>query len=107
VSGSCEAVAVSDENFRPPWLGLDSEYAVTLENEAYAEVAAGHELHGLELRAVAKCEGCDDVVFRASDNTFAIVQVTWARRPEAPPWPLTTRLGGLIALETTMDQHDH
>jgi hypothetical protein len=101
-------VAVSDEDdLRKPWSRIDAEHGRTFENEAHAEVAPGHELHGLGLRAIAKCEGCDDAVFRVSDDTFAIVHLTWARKPEAPPWPLTSRLGGFIAVEAAMDQHEH
>jgi hypothetical protein len=102
-----QAVAVSDDDFRDPWFRPDAEHAHNFENEAHAEMAPGHELHGLALRAVAKCAGCDDVVFRASDDTFAIVHLTWAKKPETPPWPLTTRLGGFVAVETAMDQHEH
>ena len=46
------------------------------EQEAATEIAPGHELHGLALEAVAKCEGCDSVVFRASDDTFAIIHLS-------------------------------
>jgi hypothetical protein len=77
------------------------------EQEAATEIAPGQELHGLALKAVAKCEACDSVVFRASDDTFAIVHLSGIRKPEAPPWPRTTRLGGFIAVEMAMDQHEH
>jgi hypothetical protein len=103
----CEAVAVSDVDFREPWSRPDAEHGQTFESEAYAEVAPGHELQGLALRAVARCQGCDDVVFHASDDTFAIVHLTWARKPEAPPLPRTARLGGFLAVESAMDQHEH
>jgi hypothetical protein len=98
---------VSSADFREPWFRLEGESARTFEQEAATEIAAGHELHGLALTAVAKCEGCDSVVFRASDSTFAIVHLSWIRKPEAPPWPRTTRLGGFIAVEMAMDQHEH
>ncbi|TCN44361.1 hypothetical protein EV644_101504 [Kribbella orskensis] len=71
------------------------------------EIAPGHELHGLAPSAVAKCEGCDDVVFRASDDTFAIVHLAWTLKPETPLWPRTTRLGGFIVVEAAMDQQAH
>ena len=99
--------AVNEEDFREPWFRLGPDHALSFENEAKTELAPGHELYGLGLRAVAKCEGCDDVVFRASDDTFAIVHLTWATKPETPPWPRTTRLGGFIAVELAMDQHGH
>ncbi|WP_460627718.1 hypothetical protein [Intrasporangium mesophilum] len=86
---------------------MDGDRARALEDEAATEVAPGHELHGLALTAVAKCEGCDSVVYRASDGTFAIVHLSWTRKSETPPWPRTTRLGGFIAVENAMDQHEH
>jgi len=46
-----------------------------------------------------KCSGCDSVIFRVDDGTFALVHLTWAQHPEPDPWPETQRLGGFIALE--------
>jgi hypothetical protein len=98
---------VSSADLRDPWFRLEREQARALEREATTEIAAGHELYGLGLTAVAKCAGCDSVVFRASDDTFAIVHLSWTRKPDTPPWPQTTRLGGFIAVELAMDQHEH
>lgn len=98
---------VSSDDFREPWFRLQPEQALTFEREAEKEIAPGHVLHGIALSAVAKCDGCDDVVFGASDGTFAIVHLTWTLKPERPPWPQTTQLGSLIAAETAMDQHAH
>jgi hypothetical protein len=98
---------VSSEDFRAPWFRLVGDRAHAFDEEASAEIAEGHELHGLSLTALAKCEGCDDVIFRASDDTFAIVHLTWSGKPETPPWPRTMRLGGFIGVEATMDQHEH
>ena len=98
---------MSSEDFRKPWSRLEARQAQAFEREAKREIAPGHDLHGLDLRAVAKCEGCDDVVFRASDEAFAMVHLTWSRKLESPPWPCTRRLGGFLALEAAMDQHEH
>lgn len=98
---------VTTTDFPEPWSRLEGEAARAFEQEAATEIAAGHELHGLALAAIAKCEGCDSVVFRASDDTFAMAHLSWTRKPEAPPWPATTRLGGFIAVEVAMDHHDH
>lgn len=96
--------------FPEPWLGLTPEQASTLESEARREMGRGHELRGLKLRAVAKCGACDDVVFEASDGTWAIVHLTWANsgrfKREKPPWPMTERFGTVLALEMGMaDRH--
>jgi hypothetical protein len=104
----CDALSgVSSDGFREPWFRLETEHALAFEREAEKEIAPGHALHGIALSAVAKCEGCDDVVFRASDGTFATVHLTWTLKPERPPWPQTRRLGRFIAVETAMDQHAH
>jgi hypothetical protein len=86
-------------------LRLGGDAGQVFEREAAAEIAFGHELHGIALTGIAKCEGCDDVVFRASDDTFAIVHLSWTHKPDRPPWPRTTRLGSFIAVEAAMDQH--
>lgn len=98
---------VPPSGFREPWRRLEGNTARAFEVEATSEIAAAHELHGLALTAIAKCEGCDSVVYRASDGTFAIAHLSWTRKPETPPWPRSTRLGGLIAVESAMDQHEH
>jgi hypothetical protein len=84
----------------------DAAEASRLEEEARAEIAVGHELHGRKLTAIARCTGCDDAVFRCDDDTFAVVHLSYTR-PDRPPWPATTRLGSFIALELVMDQHEH
>jgi len=98
---------MTSTDFREPWRRAEDDSVGTFEDEAAAEIADGHELYGLALTAIAKCEGCDSVVYRASDGTFAIVLLSWTHQRETPPWPRTTRLGGFIALESAMDQHGH
>jgi hypothetical protein len=108
VSGpSCEAAAMTDDEFQEPWFRPDPKQAHAFESEVNAEVSPGHELHGLTLYAVATCAGYDEVVFRASDDTFAVVHLTWTQGRETPPWPQTTRLGGFVAVEAAMEQHGH
>jgi hypothetical protein len=98
---------MTSTDFREPWRRAEGESARAFEDEAAAEIADGHELHGLDLTAIAKCEGCDCVVYRGSNGTFAIVHLSWTTRRETPPWPRTTRLGSFIAIESAMDQHQH
>jgi hypothetical protein len=90
-----------------PWFRPDEQLATALVREARAEIGSDHELAGRELTAVVKCGSCDEVIFNVDDGTFALVHLTWARHPEPPPWPDTTRLGGFIALETAIDNHQH
>ena len=94
-------------DFREPWHRAEGDSARTFEAEAATEIADGHELHGLDLIAIATCEGCESVVYGGSDGTFAIVHLSWTTKRETPPSPRTTRLGGFIAAEAAMDQHEH
>ena len=89
-----------------PWYRPNRAEAKRLETEARKEIARGHELFGVGLTAIARCSGCDDVVFRCDDGTFAVVHFSYVHH-ERPPWPGTTRLGSFIALEMAMDQHEH
>jgi hypothetical protein len=92
--------------FQSPWFTPDDDDARRLEAEALAEIGPGHVLEGVDLTTVAWCNGCDDTVFRCGDGTFAIVHLSYTR-PDRAPWPATTRLGGFVALELAMDQHEH
>jgi len=47
------------------------------------------------------------VIFTVDDGAFALVHLTWAQHPEPDPWPETQRLGGFIALESAIDNHQH
>ena len=90
-----------------PWFKPQPRHGAALAAEARAEIGPGHELAGHELTAVAKCAGCDEVIFSVDDATFAQVHLTWAQHPEPEPWPATQRLGDLLALETAIDNHQH
>ncbi|MCU1464801.1 MAG: hypothetical protein JWM72_729 [Actinomycetia bacterium] len=71
------------------------------------EVGPAHELFGNGFRALAACAGCDRVVFMLDDESRAMVHLTWTGHVESPPWPETVRMGGFIATEIAMDQHEH
>lgn len=58
------------------------------------------------LTTVARCGGCDDVLFRLDDESWAIVHLTWTRASrERAPWPRFTQFGSFIAVEMTVDAH--
>jgi hypothetical protein len=59
-----------------------------------------------ELRAIAKCRACDDVVFACGDGTFAIVHLSY-QPDERPPWPATSRISSYLGLELAMSLHEH
>lgn len=92
---------------REPWFQPDGARAKAVEREAKLEAGPQHELWGRTFKAIACCEGCDRVAFQLDDETRAIVHLTWSGRTEPDPWPTTERLGGFLAIEMAMDQHEH
>jgi len=78
-------------NFLAPWVEVTSE-AVTLQKELAAELGPRHPLKNRDMRAVARRQDCDDVLFVSADEprVVAVVHLTYANRPEADPrWPGT------------------
>jgi hypothetical protein len=90
-----------------PWFRPGDQQADALRREALAEIAPGHDLAGRDLLPVAKCSGCDDVVFQLDDGTFTIVHLTWTGRREASPWPTATRFQTTQALLAATGDHQH
>lgn len=78
-----------------PWRVVAAPERVALEKELARELAPSHPLHGMHCVAIARCAGCDDVVFSVEGGTarFVLVHLVWGRSgPETPPWPSTTFL---------------
>jgi len=79
------------QSFIEPWNAIE-EYppsvGIALEREAHIELAEDHPLHGFKLKAVARREDCDDVLFQiAESDTVAVVHLTWSGKLERSPWP--------------------
>ncbi|RMF38929.1 MAG: hypothetical protein D6754_06400 [Alphaproteobacteria bacterium] len=66
----------------PDW--LDSEVAPAFEAEILRELSPDHPLRGLQLEAIARYRGSDDVLFRVEDGPFeyVIVHLTWSQERE-------------------------
>jgi hypothetical protein len=71
-----------DPSLHEPWSRPKADQAHHLGNEALAEIGPEHELAGRALIAVATCSGCTRVIFRANDDSFAIVNLTGSRHTE-------------------------
>ncbi len=79
--------------FVAPWHAIDdsSKY----EAELAREVSEGHPLFKKALRAIARHEACDDVVF-AGDDAVYVVHLTWIGHRESDPrWPTTSSFRSL------------
>ncbi len=87
-----------------PWSDLSegsTNLAAAYERELQAELDEGHPLFGVRVSAIGKHDGTDDVLFQLLDGTgrVAVVHLTWARHPEAPPWPATELFADFTAFE--------
>jgi hypothetical protein len=85
-----------------PWYSVshDTVQMDAMERELRRELASGHPLFGLPVKAVARRQDCDDVLFALRDGTgrVAVVHLTWTQSsPERPPWPVTTLFANLEA----------
>jgi len=77
-----------------PWYSIADNAAQVqaMEAELRRELGRGHPLFGVPVRAVARREDRDDVLFTLEDGTgrVAVVHLTWTYSPpERPPWPST------------------
>jgi hypothetical protein len=101
----------TDEPTLPePWIRVTSGAALgrQLLAELQRELAPGHSIYGRQAHAIARCCGCDEVVFALEENgTFALVHLTWSGHPDVPPWPHTTVLPTFLALELAVSSHAH
>jgi hypothetical protein len=69
------------------WEIVDPEHRRIFAEELQSELGKGHMLYGLALRPIARADGRDDYLFQAEDGRVAEVHLTFANRPERPPWP--------------------
>jgi hypothetical protein len=71
------------------WWAINPTIAAVFEAELARELAPGHPLFGLPVRAMGQGGNGDDVLLEVLDGSgrVASVHLTWARRAEAPPWP--------------------
>jgi hypothetical protein len=71
------------------WQFVDEVSGRALETELRREVPPSHDLHGMQLRAIAQRVGRDDVLFvqARADGAF-VVHLTWNVETDAR-WPWT------------------
>jgi hypothetical protein len=73
------------------WFPVDREGAVALDAELRREMPRYHQLHGRNVRAVARRLDQDDVLYHSEDdNSIFLVHLTW-RVERDPAWPWTVR----------------
>ena len=60
------------------WDELDTN-GTNFENEVYKEIGSLHPLHGVELKAVARCYSCDDVLYKSENGEYIIIHLTYSQ----------------------------
>jgi hypothetical protein len=90
-----------------PWYVVAGEQRDALVAELQAEVSPGHRLYRQPVTAVARCSGCDDVIFCVEvDPAYWIrVHLTWRRGAESPPWPHFSEV--TLPLSRSLAGHEH
>jgi hypothetical protein len=74
-----------------PWRPIAGQEAAGLERVLRGELSPDHALYGRPVRAVARRDDSDDVLFAIEDGTGRVVDVhlTWTESPpERAPWPI-------------------
>ena len=77
-------------NLPAQWEAIDPDESAPFEDEYAVEIAKGHPLYGVPVKAIARRRARDDVLFSLLRHLceYAVVHLTWSRKEEAPPdWP--------------------
>ena len=91
-----------------PWVAVATREArAVLELQLRVEVGKGHPLFGKAVIAIARCSGCDDVMFSVEEDPswFVRVHLTWRQAPKTPPWPWAERLS--LTSADSLTDHSH
>ena len=76
--------------FISPWRDLlGNTEALSLQRRLEFEVTPQHALWGTKANVIARSDVSDDIVVTTVDGGFAIVHLTWGRRPGDAVWPST------------------
>jgi len=67
-----------------PWVAAD-RHGAALVSELNRELNSTHKLFEKCHRALGRRIDCDDVLFVCTDNTFALVHLTWLGRKDVHP----------------------
>jgi hypothetical protein len=76
-------VKESDYEFPLPWHRLENRENFVA--QLRREVGDGHRLTRQGVEAVAKCQACDDVLFKLADATYAMVHLGYPHDPTPHP----------------------
>lgn len=71
------------------WVEIGTTGLERFEDEYAAEIAKGHPLYGVSVRAIARWNDGDEVLFRVLRHLleYAVVRLTWSGREESHDEP--------------------
>jgi len=74
-------------SYLEPWREPFADQAEALLRELRTGRSPGHALHGVNLKAIARSNTADDVLFQLDDGRVCVVHLTWRRSVEQYPRP--------------------
>ena len=96
-----------------PWVAVDDSESQRFEDEYAAEIAKGHPLYGVPVKAIARRADSNDVLFRLLRHLcdYAVVRLSWSGReelsPDSPHLDLYVDDQDLTEKRLIPDQHEH
>ena len=103
------ATEIGEVEWLEPWSAIvDDEMRAQLEGEVAREAGRGHPLFQRPARALARRYDQDDVLYEVgSPSQLAVVHLTYAPKPDQPPWPWTTLFDSMTAFIDARMRPDH
>ncbi|MGB3008600.1 MAG: SDR family NAD(P)-dependent oxidoreductase [Chitinophagaceae bacterium] len=90
-------------NYQIPWQEINATTGA-LENQLQKELNANHILFGKPVTAIATRQDCDEVLFKITENEFAVVHLTWSQQKvNDNNYPSTTLIISLEAVQAKLD----
>lgn len=87
------------------WIAIDDpEHRRLIAEELNSEVGISHVLSGVTAVPIARADGRDDYLLQLSDERVVEVHLTFANRPERPPWPEAAMFENLAAWRTAAEE---
>ena len=103
------AAEIDDVEWLEPWSAVvDDAMRAQLESELAKEVGRGHLLFQRSAKALARRYDQDDVLYAVgSPSQLAVVHLSYAAKPDQPPWPSTMVFDNMTAFIEERMKRDH
>ena len=103
------AIEIGDLEWLEPWSAVvDEKMRAALEDELAKELGRGHVLFQRPARAIARRYDQDDVLYAIENpSQLAVVHLSYAAKPDRPPWPSTSLFDDIAAFIQERMNPDH